>query len=131
MAVTLTGRDLADLLAGGAEALQQDEVVSAGKVLTFATELMSKYLGAAYDGCPETVCNNVVIRVAGWLREAPAVSSRILVSTRGQGRPEHGQRAVEYGFQHEVAPELANANPLRASGGMALLSPYKRRRALG
>ena len=127
--MAIGARDLADRLAGG-EALQQDEVRAAQRLIEFGAELMTRYLGAsAYAALPATVADNVLLRLGGYFRDAPAVSSRAVANSRGQGR-EANQRPVEYGFEWSVDHAQATAHPLRQSGAMALLSPYKRRRAI-
>ena len=129
MAIAIHPRDLADRLAGG-EALAQDEVRAAERLIAFGAELFTRYLGAsAYAALPATVADNALLRLAGWIKDSPSVSSRAVANTRGQGR-EANQRSVEYGFEFSVDHAQATAHPLRQSGAMSLLSPYKRRRAL-
>ena len=129
MAVRLHARDLADILAGG-EATSQDEVRAAEKVLAFASDTMRRYMGTDLSEVPDSICDNVVLRLAGWLREAPSSSARAVQNSRGAGIAPN-QRAVEYAFEFSVNHDHATASPLRSSGAMSLLSPFKRRRALG
>ena len=130
MAIGIHPRDLADRLAPNGEALAQDEIRAAERLTEFGAALFTRYLGAsAYAALPATVANNALLRLAGWFRDAPAVSSRAVANSRGQGR-EANQRPVEYGFEWSIDHAQATAHPLRQSGAMSLLSPYKRRRAL-
>ena len=130
MAIAIHPRDLADRLAPGGEALAQDEIRAAERLTEFGAELFTRYLGAsAYAALPATVADNALLRLAGWFRDAPAVSSRAVSNTRGAGR-EQNQRSVEYAYEWSVDHAQATAHPLRQSGAMALLSPYKRRRAI-
>ena len=87
-------RDLADRLAPNGEALAQDEVRAAERLTEFGAALFTRYLGAsAYAALPATVADNALLRLAGWFRDAPAVSSRAVANSRGQGR-EANQTAV-------------------------------------
>ena len=100
MAVTLTGGELA-------EALNTNQALAA-RLHGVAVALVERYAPKA----PEAVQNEAVIRTAGWLDEQP----------RGGVRSETiGDETFEY------APAMVSA--LRHSGAMALLSPWKVRRA--
>ena len=126
MAVTVTPGELA-------EALGYDDIEGtepAGRIIALATAMMERYMGSAerLAAVPDPICNNAVLRVAGWLRDAPRSSARILVSTRAAGM-EPGQRPAEYPYEWVASADHATASPLRQCGAMALLSPYKRRRA--
>ena len=80
----------------------------AARLYPVAVALVERYAPDA----PEAVQNEAVIRTAGWLDEQP----------RGGVRSETiGDEAYEY------APAMVSA--LRHSGAMALLSPWKVRRA--
>ena len=132
MAVTLCADELADILDFDGEADDQAQVDAAGAAIAFATALMTRYMGgdAELDRVPATICNNAVLRVCGWFREAPRTAMRILSSTQAVGDSAHGQYIAGYPFNWSVDHSHATANPLRSSGAMALLSPYKRRRAI-
>ena len=116
LAIGIHPRDLADRLAPNGEALAQDEVRSAERLTEFGAELMVRYLGAsAYAALPATVADNVLLRLGGYFRDAPAVSSRAVANSRGQGR-EANQRPVEYGFEWSALttrkrPPTRCANP--------------------
>ena len=73
-----------------------------------ATELVNRFAPDA----PDAISNEAVIRTAGWLAEQP--SAAITSETEGDIRTSY-------------APSMLSA--LRHSGGMALLSPWKNRRA--
>lgn len=100
MAVTLTAAELAEAL-GMKQAL-------ADRLHGVAVALVERYAPKA----PDAVQNEAVIRAGGWLHEQPpgGVRSETI-----------GDEAVEY------APAMVGA--LRHSGAMALLSPWKVRRA--
>ena len=100
MAVTLTATALAEALAV--------KPALADRLLPVATALVD---GFSTDA-PEAISNESAIRVAGWLAEAPASGAR-----------SESQGDVRTGW----SPAMTGA--LRSSGAMALLSPWKRRRA--
>ena len=100
MAVTLTSAELA-------EAVGVDSA-TATRLLAVATALVTRHAPAA----PDAISNEAVIRTAGWLAEQP--SAAITSETEGDIRTSY-------------APSMLSA--LRHSGGMALLSPWKNRRA--
>ena len=100
MAVTLTAVELA-------EALTTDQALAV-RLHGVAVALVERYAPKA----PEAVQNEAVIRAAGWLHEQPPAGVRIETI---------GDEAFEY------APAMVGA--LRHSGAMALLSPWKVRRA--
>ena len=80
----------------------------AGKLLAAATALVDRFAPAA----PEAIKDEATIRTAGWLAEQPAASVRSEAV---------GDVSTAY------APAMASA--LRHSGAMALLAPWKVRRA--
>ena len=98
--VTLTGAALAQALAVN-QAL-------ADRLLPVAVALVERYAPEA----PEAVQNEAAIRTAGWLLEHPSAAVRS--ETTGDIRTSYD-------------PSMTSA--LRHSGAMALLSPYKVRRA--
>ena len=100
MAVTLTAVELA-------EAIGVDST-TATRLLAVATALVTRYAPDA----PGAISNEAAIRCAGWLAEQPAAA--ITSETEGDVRTSY-------------APTMQSA--LRHSGGMALLSPWKVRRA--
>ena len=100
MAVTLTADELA-------EAVGTDGT-TATRLLAVATAIVARFSNDA----PDAVANEAVIRCAGWLAGQPAVSIRAEVE---------GDVTTSY------APSMTSA--LRHSGAMALLSPWKVRRA--
>ena len=99
MAVTIEAPALADAI-GEPES-------TAGRLLAVTTALVVRYAPDA----PDAVHNEAVIRAAGWLSERPYATSG---ETIGQ-------------LSDTFAPGQHSA--LRHSGAMALLSPYKVRRA--
>ena len=100
MAVTLTASELA-------EAVGVDSA-TATRLLAVASALVTRYAPLA----PGAVSNEAVIRAAGWLAEQP--SAAITSESEGDIRTSY-------------APTMQSA--LRHSGGMALLSTWKLRRA--
>ena len=100
MAVTLTAAELG-------QAVGVDST-TATRLLAVATELVTRYAPVA----PQAIANEAAIRAAGWLAEQPAAA--ISGETEGDIRTSY-------------APTMQSA--LRHSGGMALLSPWKIRRA--
>ena len=100
MAVTLTASALAQGLAVN-QAL-------ADRLLPVVTALVEQHA----PGAPEAVQNEAAIRAAGWLAEHPSAAVRS--ETTGDIRTSYD-------------PGMTSA--LRHSGGQALLSPYKVRRA--
>ena len=100
MAVTLTAAELA-------EAVGVDSV-TATRLLAVATELVTRFA----PGAPDAIQGEAVLRVSGWLNEAPA----------------SGARSESIG-DISTAFSPAMTGGLRASGAMALLSPWKIRRA--
>ena len=100
MAVTITAAELA-------EAVGVDSTTAA-RLLAVASELVTRYAPDA----PAAIQNEAVIRTAGWLAEQPAAA--ITGETEGDIRTAY-------------APTMQSA--LRHSGAMALLSPWKIRRA--
>ena len=100
MVVTLTTTALS-------EALAVSQTLAA-RLLPVASALVSQYTDAA----PESIANEATIRVAGWLAEQPAAAVR---------SESTGDISTSFAPTHTSA--------LRHSGAMALLSPWKRRRA--
>ena len=80
----------------------------AERLLAVGSALVTRYAPDA----PDAISNEAVIRVAGWLAEAPASGAR--VETTGD-------------ITTTWTPSMTGS--LRASGAMALLSPFKTRRA--
>ena len=100
MAVTLTAAELA-------EAIGVDSNTAA-RLLAVASALVERYAPEA----PEAISNEAAIRSAGWLADQP--SAAIRSETEGD-------------ISTDYAPSQMSA--LRHSGAMALLSPWKVRRA--
>ena len=100
MAVTITAAELA-------EAVGVDST-TATRLLAVATELVNRYAPDA----PDAIANEGATRCAGWLSEAPA----------------SGVRSESIGDISTTFSPMATGG-LRASGAMALLSPWKIRRA--
>ena len=97
MAVTLTAAQLAAALGlGGTD----EETAQATRLLSYATEAVSRHLGDAYSDAPAAVVNEAVIRIAGYLYDAP-----------------NAGRGVQY------------ADALRNGGALAVLLPYRVHRA--
>lgn len=97
MPVTITVAELGEAIRLGDTAA---ETAEATRLLAYATEAASRFLGDAYDAAPEAVLNEAVVRLAGYLYDSPTSSS---------GR----------GF----------ANALRNSGAGQVLLPYRVHRA--
>ena len=100
MAVTLTSAELA-------EAVGVDSA-TATRLLAVVSALVQRFA----DGAPAEISNEAVIRTTGWLAEQP--SAAITSETEGDIRTSY-------------VPTMQSA--LRHSGAMALLSPWKIRRA--
>ena len=100
MAVTLTAAELAQTV--GVDS------ATATRLLSVATALVTKYAPDA----PDAISNEAAIRTAAWLNEAPA----------------SGVRSESIGDVSTVFSPMATG-ALRASGAMAMLSVFKRRRA--
>ena len=100
MAVTISTTVLAEAIGVDSD--------TATRLLAVATEMVNRYAPTA----PDSVANEAVIRCAGWLAQQPAAAVR---------SEEVGDIRTSY------AP--ANMSALRHSGAMALLSPWKQRRA--
>ena len=81
---------------------------TAERLLKVATELCERYA----PGVPEVIANEAVIRCVGWLADTPAPSLQ---------SEQYGDLGATW------APGQISA--LRHSGAMALLSPWKQRRA--
>ena len=104
---TATASLAAAILELGAALGEDDDTVTARLGAT-ASALVEQYAAAA----PQVVRNEAVVRCAGWLREAPSYGARM---------------ESEGDISTSFAPTMTGA--LRASGAMALLSPWKIRRA--
>ena len=81
----------------------------AAQLLLSASAIVNRY---ANSDTPDGVLNEAALRCAGWLALQPFASVR---------RDDQGGVSTNY------APNLHSA--LRNSGGMALLSPFRKRRA--
>ena len=90
-----------------AEALSVDSALGV-RLLPVATALVERFA----PGAPEAIQNEAVIRVSGWLAEQPGAAIR---------SEKIGDIETDYA--------VSNVSALRHSGGMALLSPWKVRRA--
>ena len=101
MGVTLDAAALATAI--GADSL------TATRLLPVVTEACNEYAGLA----PDPTANEAAIRMAGWLLSHP--SDGLVGNKVGD---------IEARFTGSAA-----LSPLRFSGAMALLSPYKERRA--
>ena len=99
MAVTITATQLQAAIGSDAD--------TATRLLAVCTELVDNYAAFA----PELVANEAVIRTAGWLVEQPP---GVMSQSVGDGL------SIDY---------RGGTSPLRNSGAMALLSPWKKRRA--
>ena len=96
------------LLSGGlAQALAISPAL-ADRFFPVASALVTRYAPSA----PDAISDEALIRVAGWLAEAPASGAR--TETIGD-------------ITTAWSPSMTGA--LRSSGAMALLSPWKARRA--
>ena len=100
MAVTITEEALA-------QAIRVD-TATATRLLAVATALVERYAPDA----PDAISNEAAIRSAGWLADQP--SAAIRSETEGD-------------ISTDYSPSQMSA--LRHSGAMALLSPWKVRRA--
>ena len=107
-ATTETPDDDPPITAAELVALIGTDATRAGHLLAAAWALVQRYAPTAPDG----VLREAVIRTAGWLAEQPAGS----ITNEAQGD-------IRTGF----APSMHSA--LRHSGAMALLNPWKIRRA--
>ena len=99
---------LAAAIAELGAALGEDDDTVTQRLGATAAALVLRYAPAA----PEGIKCEAVIRCAGWLREAPSYGAR----SESQGD-----------ISTTFSPSATGA--LRASGAMALLSPWKLRRA--
>ena len=88
-----------------AEAIGSD-TETATRLLSVCTELVNNFAA----GAPDAVANEAVIRACGWLKEQPPGIHSVDVE---------GNEVIYRG----------GMNPLRGSGAMSLLSPWKKRRA--
>ena len=96
----MTAAELAVILGS-----EEDE---AERLLTVAVGLVERFAPDA----PQAIRNEGIIRCAGWLYESPASGARM---------EREGEIATSF--------SPASTGALRASGAMALLSPWKIRRA--
>ena len=83
---------------------------TATRLLSVTEALVERYAPDA----PEAIKNEAIIRSAGWLYQVTPTNLR----TKKIGE-----------ISIERVPSMAAANPLRASGALAILTHYKRRRA--
>ena len=97
MAITITVSELLSALRMGTTT---EETAEATRLLGYASQAVSDYLGTAYEGTPASVVNEAAIRLSGSLFDQPYAS-------RGQG----------------FAASLAN------SGAGSILLPYRIHRA--
>ena len=97
MAITLTTDALLNALRLGET---PEETAEATRLLSFATQTISDYLGAEYTNAPEAVLNEAAIRLCGYLFDQP-------YATRG----------------------TFFSNALRNSGAGAMILPYRIHRA--
>ena len=97
MAVTITRTKLRTAIRVGETT---DETMEVDRLLGYATEAISKHLGAAYADTPSSVCNEAAVRLVGFLYDVPNV---------GRGD--------------------SFANALRSSGAARMLLPYRVHRA--
>ena len=106
---TAAAAEVAPLVsAGDLAAILGVDNTTAERLSEVATLLVERYAPAA----PRTVLREAVIRCAGWLHESPA----------------GGVRSESTGdIRTSYSPAMTSA--LRSSGAMALLSPWKVRRA--
>ncbi len=104
MAVSLTVAQLATALG------RADDDADATRLHPVVTEMVDRYA----EGAPEAISNESAIRTAGYMLAAPASSGQL--------------RRTKTGMVDLHLVPLGNA--LRLSGSMALLSPYRQRRAI-
>ena len=97
MPVTLTQAELSGALRLGDST---EETAEATRLLSYATVAVSRHLSDAFDGTPDAVLNEAVIRLAGYLFDQP-----------------NAGRGVMY------------ADALRSSGAAMILLPFKAIRA--
>ena len=81
---------------------------TATRLLSVSTALVDRFAPAA----PDAISNEAAIRAAGWLSEQPSAT----ITSEAEGD-----------IRTSYAPSMLSA--LRHSGAMALLSPWKVRRA--
>ena len=117
MAVSITIAELSFALAGnltrmGVNLANAEAVTDAdaARLLPVATALVERFA----PGAPAPVQNEAVIRVSGWLSQQPS-DSRSSESFNVLG--------VDFSTAHNASA----ISPMRASGAMALLSPWKKR----
>lgn len=89
-----------DLAAAIRVGTSASETTEVTRLLNYGIAAVSRFLGDAYEDAPEAVVNEAVIRLAGYLYDMPDA---------GRG----------VGF----------AEPLRNSGALSIIAPYKVRRA--
>ena len=118
MVVTLTQSQLATALAGNAARVgvlfveaQVLATADATRLLPVVVEMVDHYAPAA----PDAISNEAAIRVASHISQQPA-----------DARSSESYDIL--GVSFEVRHATSAISPLRASGAMALLSPYKVRR---
>ncbi len=86
------------------------DLATAQRLLAVASEIVTRYTPAA----PDAILNQAVLMISGWLWGNAASRGGIKSESAGPLR---------------VAYAVHEKNTLRHSGAMALLSPYKVRRA--
>ena len=99
---------LAAAIATLSDALGEDDETVVARLGATAAALVERFAPDA----PESIKCEAVIRCAGWLRDAPSSGARV---------------EAEGGISTDFTPSATGA--LRASGAMALLGPWKIRRA--
>ena len=103
MAVTVTVSEL--------ETLTGADTATATRLLSLATELVTRYVNNT--ATPESILNESVIRLSGWLHNSPPSRTNEL----------------SIGADISIRVSVSHNAALRHSGAMSLLSPYKKRRA--
>ena len=93
MAISLTQAQLSAAIRLGDS---PEEVAESTRLLAFATEAISRHLGDAYDGAPETIVNEAAIRLAGYFYDQPNAGPGLVFCKRG---PEFGRVGGLAAFQ--------------------------------
>ena len=110
-------------------AIDADDLADAQGVIDLTCEWVTRYTGDIAR-VPRTIRAECVRRVVGYFRDTPRVPSHIVTTMHNASRGERGQRPGGNSYTFAAAPEYVGAHPLRQTGCMAILNPYKRRRAL-
>ena len=87
------------------------DATESARLLALSTEIITRYVNNT--ATPETIKNEAIIRLSGWLNDSPANSVT----------------QSEIGADVKTRYNVSHNSALRHSGAMSLLSPYKRRRA--